>query len=335
MGKWLGFVFLLLLLAVDPTASAQDTENIFDFWLAESFVHELAEKNTIIFRMTLSMDHRTSKVHTLKDDCEIHIAASSTRILAWPAAVVVEPPNLCKERASGMPKQSSERRLREVLWPEYLDRHVMDRKCDVFGFPRIFTEHAAGNEDPANPNHILEIHPALRITCGSFDLNIHSFLKIYPGMRKIQAQTAAKCVEGRQLRVRKRQSRYEFRQEGGGSCGNFAVFQATINPDWVRKIRGGHSAIARVSPAGLGQYTLKIYTYEGTPEDNTLRHIRQGANPNRRLYFHGMFTYDYFSIVRTVRDQNGTWLDVPTWTRVQFPMALVVFGETTLTESEQ
>jgi hypothetical protein len=285
--------------------------------------------------MRLSMNHRTRTVHTLADDCEIHMASAAAEQLAWPAAVVVEPPNVCKERAPGMP-QSSEKRLREELWPKYLDTHVMTKECEVTGFPRIFTEHASGNQDPANPNHVLEVHPALGIDCGAGHvLEMGSFLKAYPGMRKIKPETAQSCLQQRELFVRKNESRYEF-VERGGQCGNFAVFHVTINPDWVRKISGGHSAIARVSPTGAGTFTLKLYTYDTTPEDKILADMRAGLQVTRRLYFHGMLTYDYFSIIKALRAPDRvTWLDQRDWTAVRFPLAFVVFGETSVEESEE
>lgn len=80
-------------------------------------------------------------------------------------------------------------------------------------------------------------------------------------MRQTKPETMGRCLEGRRLSVRKRDTRYEFRQTGGGPCGNFAVVQATIDPAWVRAVTGGHSAIARVSPGGRGPFTLKLYTY--------------------------------------------------------------------------
>ena len=321
-----GLALLLMILGVQ----AQDAEDQpFDFSLSDAFVRTLAQQNTILFKMALLMERR-SKVHALGSDCEIHIAATASGDLAWPAGVVVEPPNVCKERAAGMPGTGSP----ASLWPAYLDQHVMKQQCQVVGFPRIFTEHAAGNSDPSNPNHVLEIHPALSLACGNFQLNMRSFLKVYPGMRQIKPETAAACIAERQLQVRKHDASYEFRQSGGGSCGNFAVLQAAVNPKWVRKISGGHSAIARVSPGGEGSYSLKLYTYEGTREDNLLANIAQGREPSRRLYFHGLFTYDYFSILRAVRDPDGTWRTVSDWTEVRFPLAFVVFGEAQVEETE-
>jgi hypothetical protein len=98
--------------------------------------------------------------------------------------------------------------------------------------------------------------------------------------------------------VRRRGVSYEFREGGGPRCGNFIRVYAAVNLAWVRKIRGGHSAIARVSPGGFGPFSLKLYTYQGTPEDTLLEQIGHGQEPDRRLYFHGMLTHDYFSILK-------------------------------------
>ncbi len=327
------FWFVLALFSTAGPSWSQDENETFDFWLSEAHVRRLADENTINFRLRLSLNHRTKTVHVVSKDCEIHIAASSAEQLAWPAAVVVEPPNVCKERAPGMPK-TSETQLRDKLWPEYLDRNMMDKECEVVGFPRIYTEHAAGNTDPANPDHVLEIHPALAFTCGTFKLDMRSFLKAYSGMSRIKNESAASCIESRKLAVRKRNNQYEFKQDGGANCGNFAILYASIYRQWVRKINGGHSAIARVSPAGRGPYTLKLYTYEGTPEDKLLQDISERNGPQRRLYFHGMFTYDYFSIVKVLRDRDGNWHNVSSWTEVPFPLAFVIFGETKMEEEE-
>jgi hypothetical protein len=40
---------------------------------------------------------------------------------------------------------------------------------------------------------------------------------------------------------------YEF-SEDGGQCGNFAILElASLPPEWIQTVKGGHSAIARVS----------------------------------------------------------------------------------------
>lgn len=316
-----------------PAAFAQQGD-VFDFWLSESYVRQLAEQNTILFSLPLKMGTSTSKVKSLGEDCEIHIPAASAEKLAWPSAVVVEPPNVCKERLHDMPQTGA----LSTLWPRYLRDNVLGRECTVTGFPRLYSEHKEGGDEETNPDHVLQIHPALRMTCGEVTLDMRSQLKYYAGMRKIKPESAATCLQRRKLFVRRNQTkaRYEFQEEGAGKlCGNFAIFHVTsINPEWVRKISGGHSALARVYSGDAGPFTLKLYTYESTSEDRLLEEISDGRDTGRGLYLHGMLSYDYFSILKTVRDRERNWLDAPEWTEVRFPLVLVVFGRVSPEEIE-
>lgn len=333
--KIVSMVSALLLtvgLAAGP-ALAQEGD-AFDFWLSESYVHQLADQNSLLFSLPLSMGNQTSKVKSLSEDCEIHIPATSPEKLAWPSSVVVEPPNVCKERLPDMPRSGALTRL----WPQYLRDHVLGRECTVTGFPRLYSEHKEGGDEGTNPDHVLEIHPALQFACGDFTLDLRPQLKYYPGMRRIKPESAATCLRDRRLSVRKNaaRARYEFVEQGAGKlCGNFAIFHVTsINPDWVRKISGGHSALARVFSGDAGPFTLKLYTYDNTPEDRLLEEISEGRDTGRRLYLHGMLSYDYFSILKTLRDREGHWHDVPDWTQVRFPLVLVVFGKVSPQEIE-
>jgi len=306
---------------------AQD-ESPYDFKISKSFLTRLADEG-IQPVVSLSLDHRTKKVHVLSADCEIHIASTPQ---GWepgdPDSVVVEPPNLCKFPPVDNKTKVSETALRESVWPKLLDARVMGKTCEVQGFPRVFTEHASGGEDPANPNHVFEIHPATSITCGGKKLNFTSFVTAIQGMRAIKPETAASCVENRKLEVRFAGGDYELR-ESGGQCGNFAIVEiGYLNPAWIHQIKGGHSAIAKVSLDGASRATLKIYTLSGSKADAWLASVKQSGLGKRRRLMHGMFSYDYFEILRAVRKPDGQWIDPADWTPVKFPLALVLFGET-------
>jgi hypothetical protein len=43
---------------------------------------------------------------------------------------------------------------------------------------------------------------------------------------------------------------------------------------------------------------------------------------------HGLFTYDYFAIVRAIGDPGGVLGKNEEWTEVGFPLAFVLFGGT-------
>jgi len=318
--------------AQDTTSTEADRAMVFS--LSESYLHDLATNRTIRFKARVTVDAR-SNVHKLASDCEMHLATHGSTDLASPPAVVVEPPNLCKRRLPGIPKTGAI----GAAWQQYVDQHVLNQQCDVVGFPRIFSEHREGGGDVgSNPNHVLEIHPALSISCDNGTaLDFSPLLRIYPGMRHISDASAAVCLEERKLWVRKNGSLYEFAEEGakgpGGRCGNFIVVEATVHRAYIREFdkgtggRGDHSAIAWVTVGGYGPYSLKIYTYRDTPEDTALTEIANGTNASRVLHVHGMITYDYLAILRAVQDSNRNWLaDISTWTQVPHPLSLVVFG---------
>jgi len=314
-----------LVLAFSAPSRAQ--AETYDFAISEAFLKQLAEGSTIQPVLKVRMNARTRRVHTLADDCEIHMAATPQGLeLGWPPDIVVEPPNLCKFPPVGTKGKPSEKKLREEIWPKHLDDKVMGKTCDVKGFPRIFTEHAQGAGDPANPNHVFEVHPALSITCEGEEVSFASFLTYFPGMRAVKPATAVSCIDRRKLEVRYEDGQYVFREDGG-QCGNFAIVEVgSVNPDWIRKIDGGHSAIARVSPDGKSRTTLKIYTLSGSDADKWLAEVKKQGQGSERRFLHGMFTYDYYSIVKSIRTRDGNWLKPDQWTQVEFPLAFVVFG---------
>jgi hypothetical protein len=309
------FLFGLALLLSTPAIGQSPP----DFVLSEAFLRQLAQNSAAVMDMPVVLTHRTNSVHTLASDCEMHLAGTPTgSALADPYSVVVEPPNLCKfASTSGAP------------WGSEFDAKVINRDCVATGFPRIFTEHAAsGSAGGANPNHVLEIHPAIRLTCGSNVIDFTADLTYFKGMRSIKPASANDCVRNRAVSIRyvPAEHDYEF-LEDGGTCGNFAIAEVGyVQKKWIQAINGGHTAIARVSLDGESRTTLKLYTIAGTPADQWLSSVKtNGLGPNR-VYIHGMITYDYFSFVKAVRTKTGQWINPTTWTKVDHPISLVLFG---------
>jgi hypothetical protein len=311
--------FLLLLFLLAAPAAAQTPP---DFVLSESYLHSLAQRNSAIVDQPVVLTKHTAKVHPLASDCEMHLAGSPIGDpLGDPPAVVVEPPNLCEFKLAGDPD-----------WGDEFDTHVIGRNCVASGYPRIFTEHAAGGtEEGPNPNHVLEVHPALRIACGGDVIDFTSYLKYFPKMRAIKPSSADDCVRNRTLSMRYNpaEHRYEFLQDGGHGCGNFAIAEiAFLEPKWIQTIHGGHSAIARVSLDGQDRVTLKLYTLAGTEADQWLTAAKTNGLGSERVYVHGMLTYDYFGFVKAMRSKAGHWVNPTAWTKVDHPLALVLFGRT-------
>jgi len=302
----------------DPPVDAHPT-----YRPTQAYVRELARQNSLRFELAVTINGRTASVHGASSDCEMHLAGISDIKIGFPGQVVVEPPNLCANDAPSALGTS---------WGNVFDSHVMNTPCTAVGFPRLYAEHLANGKPPANPPHMVEIHPVMEMRCGGTTIDFAPFMGIVPNMSRILDASADQCISGFKLWVRRNTTtkEYEYFEERPNRCGNFAVLDAVVDPRFVRAVRGGHSALAQVwTGEEGGPYPFKLYTYAGTPEDATIEQIGSANNeaPEETLQFHGMLTIDYFWVLKTVRTQAGTWRVVANWTRVPFPLAMVVFGK--------
>lgn len=305
-----------------------DSAPQFHFAISENFMQTLATDNSLLRTMTIKMDAR-SGVHTLASDCEIHVGGSVPNTnLGIPNGMVVEPPNLCKIKPEGFAGTPSGTQLRNVIWPNLFDDKIIGRTCEVTGFLRLFTEHASGGgAGGSNPDHVFEMHPALSITCAGEETSFRNFLTIFPGMRAITFGSASSCIRQRDLSVRLKNNRYEFKQQGG-QCGNFAIIEVrSVVTNSTNELSGGHSTIGRVTADGENTSTLKLYTLSGSESDTWLAGVMQNGFGTQPKLLHGLFTYDISSILRTLRDGNGELTRPSTWQEIDFPLAFVVFGE--------
>jgi hypothetical protein len=313
-------VLTLAALTLTPPARAQQD---FHFAIAPSFLETLAEEDSLLTTLEIRMDGR-SGLHGLASDCEMHIAGMPTLNIGAPRAVVVEPPNLCKFGPGGVLNA----RGIEKKWEDLFDRQVIARRCDATGFFRIFTEHAQGGSGVSNPDHVFEIHPALSIDCGQ-EISFGNMLKAFPGMSAIQPASADSCIAKRQLEVRFKRNRYEFRHNKAGRCGNFAIIRVnSVTPAQVSRVGGGHAATAQVTADGRNERTLKVYTLTGSDADDWLSDVNANGMGGRRVMLHGIITYDYRAIIGAVRGQGGRWMKPADWAPVNSPLALVILGRT-------
>lgn len=311
-------------LSLPAAIRAQDPDATPTYRLTQTYVRELASQNTLLFRMPVKIKGRTASVHGVDKDCEMHLAGSAGMKIGFPGQVVVEPPNLCKNAPPTALGSS---------WGGVFDAHVLNADCTAVGYPRLYAEHLENGKPPANPPHMVEIHPAMALECGTeAPISFASFLTIHPGMSAIQDASAEKCLGGFRMWVRRatvsNKPEYQFLEERPSVCGNFAVVEAVVDPRYVRAVNGGHSAIAQVWVGEAGPLPLKLYTYANTPEDGTIAAIGTAGNeePDSTLKLHGMLTVDYFAVLKAARTPNGDWKALSGWTPVKFPLALVVFG---------
>jgi len=77
--------------------------------------------------------------------------------------------------------------------------------------------------------------------------------------------------------------------------------------------------------------TLKLYAVEGTRVNDWLARLKKGVQQldDPRL-IHGILTYDYFQMIRAIREKNGELAKPDDWTPIAFPLAFVVLGPTSV-----
>lgn len=319
----LALMTLILALVISaflfPVPAAQQD---FNFAIEPAFLQKLAADNSVLTSIEVRLDGR-SGLHALGSDCEMHIGGVPTAKVGAPRAIVVEPPNLCKFAPNG---ELGERGL-ETKWSTLFDTQVINKKCEVRGFFRIFTEHAQGGKGASNPDHVFEIHPAMSIDCGE-EISFAEMLRVFPGMSAIQASSADSCFAKRELEVRFKRERYEFRHNNAGTCGNFAIIKVVrVDRGDVSELDGGHVAQATVIAKGSTERSLTIYTITGSDADDWLKTVKSRGTGRTAIQLHGLITFDYRAIIKTLRAANGRWLKPNEWQEVPSPIALVVFGK--------
>jgi len=316
-------LFLLLLSFHAYRVSAQT------FTMDESFLRTMQQRDTIqpTFRVRINAH---GPLHQLANDCEMHVAGTvQDASLGTPSAIIVEFPNWCLFNPDG--QQGDSFNTLTNKWDTFAGSNLDNKTCNVTGFLRIFTEHAQGAGGATNPNHAYEYHPALSMACGTQTFSFTNMLGAPAGLRHISNSAASNCIAGRQLQVRFKNHIYEFQESGGGSCGNFAIVKASaINLNWSFAINGGHYTFATVTADGQHSGGIGVYTLTGSDLDSWLAQtITQGGMGNTTKTIHGVFTYDWEAIFDTLSDDQGNLLHPSQWKTVEFPMALIAYGEAT------
>jgi hypothetical protein len=128
--------------------------------------------------------------------------------------------------------------------------------------------------------------------------------------------------------VRFLNNRYEFREGGGGTCGNFVIIRVSfINVSQSVPVNGGHYAVARVTADGQHVGEVGLYTFPGTALDSWLAHaLTHGGIGHSTKVIHGVFTYDWQSIIKKLKGPGDTLLKPNQFIDVTPPLAVIAYG---------
>lgn len=263
-------------------------------------------------------------VHTPEKDCEIHIGAAfaDPSFTDFPH-VVLEPPNLCKT-----PREPKRAELNELS----------GEPCIANGFLRAWPEHLKNGSGCSNPDHVLEVHPLVRLTCpdASYDFIDKLYAaddlgykspEIVERMLDMQVWVCRGCSADETMLA----FDYCFGDPcRAGNASNFArmkarIIRSTIRPEEGKTLDGVATVIARVQPDPDSPRLrpVKLYAVKGSKfyDELLAERGRSGAAPEWEIV--GIFALDPFSIVRTLDRASFTDGD---WETVNHPVCLVVFG---------
>jgi len=133
-------------------------------------------------------------------------------------------------------------------------------------------------------------------------------LRTSEGLRHISNGAASSCLSGRQLQVKFAHNRYEFFESGGGTCGNFVIVRvSSVNAAQSLTIDGGHYAVVNATANGQTTSSVGLYTLSGLPLDSRLANaISHGGIGSSTKVIHGVFTYNWQSIINALKKPDGT-----------------------------
>ena len=294
----------------------------------EGFLRTMIDQNTIQPTLRIHISAH-GPLHPLQNDCEMHVAGTPQNVsIGTPKPVIVEFPNWCQFNPQGNLGDSFT--ILQNKWATFSSNNLDNQTCDVTGFLRIFTEHASGHESATNLNHVYEYHPALKIQCNQ-TFSFANMLRAFPDLRHISNGAASTCISGRRLKVRFLHNRYEFTESGGGSCGNFVIIRVSaIDATGPLSLDGGHYAVATVTADGHHTGSIGLYTLSGSPSDAWLSQvIANGGMNHSTKVIHGVFTYNWQSIINSIKKPDGTLRRPNQPIDIKPSLAIVSYGEAT------
>lgn len=299
------------------------------FTMNTSFLKKMIELNTIQPTFSVRINAH-GPLHPLEQDCEMHVAGTPQDVsLGNPAALIVEFPNWCEFNPQGNLGDSFS--TLKTKWNTFATNNLDHKTCDVTGFLRIFTEHATGGGGATNPDHAYEYHPALSMKCGSQSFSFGNMLRASDGLRHISNGAASQCMSGRQLKVKFAHNRYEFFESAGGTCGNFVIIRASsIDVSQSLTIDGGHYAVVKATANGQNSSNVGLYTLSGSTLDSWLANaIANGGIGSSTKVIHGVFTYNWQSIINTLKKPDGSLRRPTQQTSLRPSLAIIAYGEAT------
>lgn len=289
-------------------------------------------------------------IHGVGDDCEIHVGARlKDESVSDFAGVVLEPPNVCKDR-----------RRTQSAWKSFYDG-TAGLNCQGDGFIRAWPEHLTSGGGASNPLHVMELHPLRALTCPGRTVDLREQLVVPPDLGYKTGRQIETVLRTFRLWIRRMShpdsndlNVVEFDyftclvQGNGEKCGfglsglhNFARLAVNVvgstkrcsgggsNGEQFRTIIGRARARSRTGSPVTRAHLTKLYALPGTDFYSDLGEECSPPSPPTKQGFDvvGIFAIDPLAVVKTLDRITTDHLDGQ-WVEVAFPTAFIIFDNT-------
>lgn len=262
-----------------------------------------------------------SGVHTIDNDCEIHLGAHTPQFQGTPNGLVLEPMNACVQPFPGDDAQQN------ATWVKFAqaltDLSSAGGTVTATGVPRIWPEHLIGG-GPSNPDHAVELHPLTHVewtqdsAAHAADFAANVFAGAYGG--GLKEETALGILRNTGVTVTKNGESADIAFTGG-TIGNFTVMTVSIDKaSMVADADGSTRMNGSVNVQGATMVPVRIVTVKGSRINDSIAKAQADANGQVTLDALVLFSLSPESVLAAANKSNGNAV------RVDKPIQLILYG---------
>lgn len=251
-----------------------------------------------------------SPVHTIDNDCEMHLGGHTTTFQGNPDGLVLEPMNACVQPFPGQSTQNN------GDWTKFGDG-LVNSTISATGVARIWPEHLQGGS-ASNPDHAVELHPLTTVTSGSMttDFTDNIFAGEYRG--GVGESTAFSMLDTVSVGVTRNGSAVNV-SFSGGQIGNFTVLQVDVDRTSIAGDGAGSFRLTGDVVTNDNTVPVRMVSIKGTAMNDAIGKLR-ATSGRTSLQALVLFSLSPEALLEAANRSNGTAQSVQT------PIQLILYG---------
>jgi hypothetical protein len=255
-----------------------------------------------------------SKVHTVENDCEMHLGGTVASYKGDPDGWVLEPMNTCVQPFPNTKTYSKK------AWLDFGDA-LVGKTVTATGIIRIWPEHLTSS-GASNPAHALELHPLLKLSYGhgtayEFSKYVYDPEGFVGG---VKASTASNILTHTTVTVTESEDMADINFVSG-RIGNFTTLAVQADLTTAEDVEGCHRMNGDAILDSGQQVPVKILTAVGTPIDDTVAESIQKGKKSLQYDLLVLFSLDPAALYGAAMQSHGQPVEV------RKPIQLIIYGE--------